>query len=126
MTQTPFIDEVMQRANDTLRERMGAVEDLAKARLTLEAIQTETQEQLAELQRQIDARLREAEREHTKAFKAAQRQGWTIEELRKMGLPEPATRRRAQRRTKRQTQQATTPEPAPAQESSNDDPNRQH
>ncbi|MFE7606554.1 hypothetical protein ACFU1Q_15470 [Brachybacterium paraconglomeratum] len=66
---------------------------------------------------ELEARLRERMREHeaadVKAFNAATAGGWTPDELRKIGFPEPEKKRRLRRRSAaRSKQQKTTPDGA--------------
>lgn len=111
MTNTPSVDQVMQAANRAVQERMTYIEEAAKTRVTLKAIQDETKAELDALQERIAARVKEAEREHEKAYNAARQQGWTVRELRDMGLPEPASKRRTRRRTPRATATKSAPKP---------------
>lgn len=85
MTTSLTPDAAAEAAQRLLNDRVEAVRALAKAR-----------------QQRNDARaqLDEAERADATAFAAAQRAGWTPEELRKVGFDEPE--RRAPGRPRRQ------------------------
>lgn len=81
---------------------MGAIRAVAEARQSVTDVREETDRELAEFQRRIAERVATAEREDARAFNAALSAGWTIDELRKIGFPEPdkkvRTRRRAAKR----------------------------
>ena len=81
---------------------MGAIRAVAEARQSITDVREETDRELAEFQRRITERIAAAEREDLRAFNAALSAGWTVDELRKIGFPEPdkkvRTRRRAAKR----------------------------
>ncbi|GER23912.1 hypothetical protein NCCP1664_24070 [Zafaria cholistanensis] len=52
-------------------------------------------QQLADLQAQVE----DAERADVQLYAAAQRNGWSLEELRKLGITDPAKRTRVRKRT---------------------------
>lgn len=89
-----------QRVEDAARalldQRIQAVRDLAATRQSV-----------------IDKRaeLQEAERADAAAYAAAQRAGWTTDELRKVGLEEPS--RKAPGRPRRSRSTGREPEPVP-------------
>ena len=72
-----------QRARQLLDSRIASVRTLVSAR-----------QAVAELQ----AKLADAEREDARLYQAALRDGWTVEELRQLGLTEPAKKERVRRR----------------------------
>lgn len=72
-----------QRARQLLDSRITAVRNLVTARQAVTDLQ---------------AKLAEAEREDARLYQAALRDGWTTDELRQLGLTEPAKKERVRRR----------------------------
>lgn len=86
---------------------------VAEARQRLVDVQEETARELADLQARIAERVADAERDDVRAYNAAQSAGWSADELRKIGLPEPEKKARVRRRAARKPAASrTTPEPA--------------
>lgn len=77
---------------------MGAIRAVAETRQSLTDIREETDRELVEFQRRIAERVANAEREDGRAFNAALSAGWTADELRKIGFPEPDMKVRTRRR----------------------------
>ena len=75
-------DTAENRARQLLDTRIASVRELVTARQKVLDLQTE---------------LADAERTHTTAYKTALRDGWTTDELRTIGLPDPDTKTRAKR-----------------------------
>ena len=102
MAKTLSVDEALERAQRAQEARMGAIRAVAEARQSVTDVREETDRELAEFQRRIADRVATAEREDVRAFNAALSAGWTVDELRKIGFPEPdkkvRTRRRAAKR----------------------------
>ena len=102
MAKTLSVDEALERAQRAQEARMGAIRAVAEARQIVVDVREETDRELAEFQRRIADRVATAEREDVRAFNAALSAGWTVDELRKIGFPEPdkkvRTRRRAAKR----------------------------
>ena len=84
------VEDIENQARQLLNSRVTSVRELVKARQRV----TELQTQLAE-----------AEREDKKAYVRATKDGWSEDELKKLGLDNGAAAKRRARRT-------TTPEPA--------------
>lgn len=84
MAPTPIPQDVETRARDLLDGRMASVRGLVKSRQTV----ADLHEQLAE-----------AERADVRAYNAALADGWSAEELKKLGLAEPDKKARVRRRT---------------------------
>jgi len=74
MPQAVNIEEVQAAVQALLNERVEVVNDLLQA-----AVKS------ADLRREAD----EAERETGRLFQAAVRQGWTVEELKRVGIADP-------------------------------------
>lgn len=68
----------------------------------------ETARELADLQAKITDRIAAAERDDVRAYNAAQSAGWTVDELRKIGLPEPEKKARVKRRAARRPAPSST------------------
>lgn len=94
---TPDLANTESRARELLNRRIASIRSLVTAR-----------QQLSELQQQ----LADAEREDVTLYRAALRDGWTADELRELGIGEPAKKARVNRRrtsTKTPAQQETGP-----------------
>ena len=85
-------DTTAQRARDLLDKRIQSVRDLVT-----------TRQAVTDLRAQLDT----AERDDAAAYTAALRDGWTTDELKQLGLPEPATKPRTRKPSKPAS--ATTP-----------------
>ncbi len=88
MTATLDPDTAETRARALLDARIASVRELVAARQKVLDLQTE---------------LADAERTHTAAYKTALRDGWTTDELKTIGLPDPDPKVRSKR-----TKPATT------------------
>ena len=95
---TISIETTQEKARQLLNSRIESVTALVQAR-----------QRIADLKEQ----LAEAEREDKRAYVRATRDGWSEEELKKLGLENAAAKRR-----KRSTAQPVTSSPAPAMTSS--------
>ncbi|MFJ2521267.1 hypothetical protein ACIOWF_20055 [Cellulosimicrobium cellulans] len=113
MAKTLSVDEALERAQRAQEARMGAIRAVAQARQSVTDVREETDRELAEFQRKIAERVATAEREDMRAFNAALSAGWTIDELRKIGFPEPDKKVRIRRRAAKRD--------APAQSTTSDD-----
>lgn len=89
---------------------MGAIRAVAEARQSVTDVREETDRELVEFQRRIAERVATAEREDVRAYNAALSAGWTVDELRKIGFPEPEKKVRSRRRAAKRdvTAQSTT------------------
>lgn len=85
-----------QRARQLLESRIVSVRNLVSARQAVTELQ---------------AKLTEAEREDARLYQVALRDGWTAEELRQVGLTEPAKKERVRRRQAASRSAAQTPAP---------------
>lgn len=93
---------------------------LAQTRQELTNERESADRERAELEARLKDRMREHEAADVKAFSAATAAGWTPEELRKIGFPEPEKKRRVRRRsTARSKQQKNTPDSADGTTSEN-------
>ena len=101
MTQLPTVDEALQRARQAQEERLKTIQALVEARQHVHDVREETARELSELQAQIKERIAAAEKADRQAFAAAKRGGWTVQELRKIGLPEPGRTTRTKRQPTR-------------------------
>ena len=80
----PSVEEAQRQARALLDARINSVTALVTAR-----------QNLAELREQVE----QAEREDVRLYGAAMADGWTADELRRLGLAEPEKKARARRRT---------------------------
>ncbi|MFJ6419185.1 hypothetical protein [Paeniglutamicibacter sp. NPDC091659] len=87
--------EVESIARQLLEDRIQVIRDLAKARDNSTRLRNE---------------LADAEREDTRLYANAQRVGWTIEELKKVGITEPGKRAKTTRRKSTAANPATDTE----------------
>lgn len=104
-------EEAIERARRLQEDRINAVRTVAEARQRLVDVQEETARELADLQARIAERIADAERDDLRAYSAAQSAGWSVEELRKIGLSEPDKKARVKRRAARKP---AAPKSAPA------------
>ena len=84
------VEDIENQARQLLNSRVASVRELVKARQRVTDLQTQ---------------LAEAEREDKKAYVRATKDGWSEEELKKLGLDNGAAAKRRARRT-------TPPQPA--------------
>ncbi|WP_422117699.1 hypothetical protein [Brachybacterium sp. UNK5269] len=108
MATTPTPEEAVERATRAQDQRIETVRVLAQTRQELTNERESADRERAELETRLKERMRDYEAADVKAFNAATAAGWTPEELRKIGFPEPEKKRRARRRsTARPKQQET-------------------
>lgn len=108
MATTPTPEEAIERARRAQDQRIETVRVLAQSRQELTNERESADRERAELEARLKERIREYEAADVKAFSAATSAGWTPEELRRIGFPEPEKKRRARRRsTARPKQQKT-------------------
>ena len=81
----------------------------------------ETDRERAELEARIAQRVGDAERADVKAYNAAVSAGWSADELRKIGLPEPDKTARTRRRAARNPAASRPAPPAPEPTAPSDD-----
>lgn len=86
------IDEAERAARALLDNRINSVRALVEARQTV-----------ADLREKVA----EAEREDSRLYNAALRDGWSVEELKKLGITEPEKAPRARKRTPAKKSPAT-------------------
>ncbi len=85
-------DTTAQRARDLLDKRIQSVRELVT-----------TRQAVTDLRAQLDT----AERDDHAAYQTALRDGWTTDELKTLGLPEPAAKPRTRKPSKASTPPAT-------------------
>lgn len=112
-------EEAIERARRLQDDRLNAVRGVAEARQRLVDVHDETARELAEMQARIAERVAAAERDDVRAYNAALAAGWSGDELRKIGLPEPEKKARAKRRT---TRRPAAPKPSPEQSEETSEP----
>lgn len=99
MAKTPTPEEAVERARRAQDRRIESVRALAQARQELTDERESADRERAELEARLKERVRSFEAADMKAFNAATATGWTAEELRGIGFPEPDKKRRARRST---------------------------
>ena len=87
------IESTQQQARELLNSRIDSVTDLVKAR---------------QLVTDLEVKLIEAKKENKKAYVRATKDGWSAEELKKLGLEQGTTTRRRQA-TKKPTDTQSAP-----------------
>lgn len=101
MATTPTPEEAIDRAKRVLDDRIDTIRQAVEARQHVADVREETDRERAELEARIAQRVGDAERADVKAYNAAVRAGWSPDELRKIGLPEPDKKARTRRRAAR-------------------------
>lgn len=108
MTTTPTPEEAVERARRAQEQRIETVRVLAQTRQELTNERESADRERAELEARLKDRMREYEAADVKAFSSARAAGWTPEELRKIGFPEPEKKRRVRRRSTARSKQQRT------------------
>lgn len=103
------VEEAVQRAQQLQEDRIGAIRALAETRQNLADARDDAARRLAEVQREIAELIAAAEREDVKRYAAAQSAGWSADELRKVGYPEPDKKTRVRKRQARKSTAASRP-----------------
>ena len=88
------LEQTEARAKELLDGRIQSIRDLVTSR-----------QQLTDLQAQVE----NAERKDVQLYAAAQRNGWSPDELRKLGIGEPAKRARVRKRSAAKTSTPDAP-----------------
>lgn len=110
MATTPTPEEAIDRARRVLDDRIDTIRQAVEARQHVTDVRDETDHERAELEARISQQVGDAERADVKAYNAAVSAGWSADELRKIGLPEPEKKARARRRTSRRSAPARAPQ----------------
>lgn len=105
MAKEPSVEEAIEIANRLQADRITAIRGVGEARQNLADVREAAARRLAEVERENADQIAAAEREDVKQYSAAQAAGWSAEELRKIGYPEPDKKARVR---KRQARRATT------------------
>ena len=103
------VEEAVQRAQQLQEDRIGAIRGLAEARQNLADVREDAARRLADVQRETADQIAAAEREDVKQYGAAQAVGWSADELRKVGYPEPDKKTRVRKRQARKSPAASAP-----------------
>lgn len=115
MATIPTPDEAVERAKRAQEKRIETVRTLAEARQHVTDEQERANRERAELEARIKERMREFESADLKAYNSATAAGWSSEELRKIGFPEPDKKRRVRRRSTSRTRQHGSQDDAASQ-----------
>jgi hypothetical protein len=100
MARGPSTEEAVQRAQRAQEARIDAVRVLAEARQSTFDANEQAARKLAEVKRETDAQIADAERADVRAYNAAVASGWSVDELRKIGFDEPEKKKRVARRSR--------------------------
>ena len=95
------VEEAVERAQRAQDGRINAIRELAAARQSLADAREEGDARIAQVQREVAESTAVAEREDVRQYGAAQAAGWSTEELRKIGYPEPDKKKRTRARSGR-------------------------
>jgi predicted phage gp36 major capsid-like protein len=107
MAKEPSVEEAIEIANRIQADRITAIRGLAEARQNLADVREAAARRLAEVERENAEQIAAAEREDVKQYSAAQTAGWSADELRKIGYPEPDKKSRVRKRQARKTSTAS-------------------
>lgn len=102
-------EEAVQRAQRAQEGRIDAIRGLAEVRQSSADVAEAVARRLAEVKRETDAQLADAERADARAYAAARAAGWSIDELRKVGFDEPEKVQRVTRRGRARTAAGAEP-----------------
>lgn len=114
MAKEPSVEEAIEIAKRLQEDRINAIRGVGMARQSLADVRESAARRLAEVERETAEQIATAEREDVKQFNAALAAGWSADELRKIGYPEPDKKARVRKRQARRTAAQTQPSPAPA------------
>lgn len=89
MTKTPSPEQVIEQAKRALDNRINSIRIAVEARQNLDDLVETVDRERAELEARISQQISDAHKVNVMAYNAAIRAGWSIEELRKIGLPQP-------------------------------------
>ncbi|PCC27056.1 hypothetical protein CIK76_18860 [Glutamicibacter sp. BW80] len=98
MAKEPSVDEAVARAQALQNGKIQTIREVAESRQSLEDVKAEAAKELAEVEAKYRDRMAEAERADVKSFSAAVSAGWTVDELKKIGFPEPDKKARVRRK----------------------------
>ncbi len=121
MATTPTPEEAIDRAKRVLDARIETIRKAVEARQHVADVREETDRERAALEARIAQRVGDAERADVKAYNAAMSAGWSADELRKIGLPEPDKKARTRRRAARKPAASRPAPPAPEPTAPSDD-----
>lgn len=119
MTPTPDLEAAMERARRAQEDRLATVRSAVLARQQMADALASADAERSQLEERLRGMIALAEERDVAAYNAARRVGWTVGELRDIGLTEPAkktrTRKRASaaKRKPSNTQNATPNEDRP-------------
>lgn len=108
MAPTPTPDQAVHLARLAQEERIETIRKLAQTRQELATEREEADRERANLEARIKERAQLIETKDVSAYNAAMAAGWTPEELRKIGFPEPEKKRRVRRRVAARAKQRKT------------------
>lgn len=107
MAKEPSVEEAIEIANRIQADRITAIRGVGEARQNLADVREAAARRLAEVERENADQIAAAEREDVKRYSAAQAAGWSTDELRKIGYPEPDKKARVRKRQVRKSRAAS-------------------
>lgn len=107
MAKEPTVEEAIEIANRIQADRITAIRGVGEARQNLADVRESAARRLAEVKRENAEQIAAAEREDVRQYSAAQAAGWSADELRKIGYPEPDKKARVRKRQARRTTAAS-------------------
>ncbi len=114
MAKEPSVEEAIEIANRLQADRITAIRGVGEARQNLADVREAAARRLADVERENAEQIAAAEREDVKQYSAAQAAGWSADELRKIGYPEPDKKARVRKRQARRMTTTTRP-PVPSE-----------
>lgn len=99
MSKQLTVTEAMERAKRVQEERLSSIQVAAQARQDLTEARSDADAKRAALERELSEKLRSAEAADLSAYNAAVSVGWSVGELREIGLAEPPKKQRTRKRT---------------------------
>ena len=109
MAKEPSVEEAIEAANRIQADRITAIRRVGEARQNLADVREAAARRLAEVERENAEQIAAAEREDVKQYNAAQAAGWSADELRKIGYPEPDKKARVRKRQTRLSKASRPP-----------------
>ncbi|GAB2902362.1 PIN domain-containing protein [Neomicrococcus lactis] len=111
------VEEILAKAREEQTKKLDAISALATARQAVITAEANHKKRLEDFKRQLDTELKTIKDNHARSFHAAVTAGNTPTELRKLGLTDPRTTKRAPRTRP----QANSPAALPAEHHESED-----
>lgn len=92
------VEEILQKARDEQARKLAAIASLATAREAVITAERTHKKRLEDFKRELERELKTVKEEHARHYQAALTTGLSSTELRKLGLSDPRTTKRAPRK----------------------------